>query len=172
MRVRRARRQDARAIAELHVRAWRSAYRGLVPDELLDALSIEERERAWTEVLGGTDGSSFTLVAVGGDGRVVGFCTARTPSRDDDASEGTAEVAATYVDPGHWRAGVGGSLLQSTLAELRRAGFRDATLWVFADNDSARAFYRAFGFEPDGRERRADRRARQLEVRLRVRIAG
>jgi GNAT superfamily N-acetyltransferase len=172
MRVRRASRQDARAIAEVHVRAWRSAYRGLVPDQLLDALSIEERERAWTEVLGGTGGSSFTLVAVVGDGRVVGFCTASTPSRDEDASESTAEVMATYVDPEHWRAGVGGSLLQSTLAELRRTRFRDATLWVFADNGPARAFYREFGFEPNGRERRENRRAGQLEVRLRARIAG
>ncbi len=45
--VRAASSSDARAIAAVHVRAGQVAYRGLLPDELLDRLSVEDREGSW-----------------------------------------------------------------------------------------------------------------------------
>ena len=33
---------DARAIAEVHVASWRWAYRGQLPDDLLDGLSVDD----------------------------------------------------------------------------------------------------------------------------------
>jgi GNAT superfamily N-acetyltransferase len=168
MRVRRADQGDAHGIAAVHVNAWREAYRGLMPDEVLDHLSLEEREQNWRQLLGEGAGRWFTLVAVESEGRVDGFCTAVTPSRDDDAGERTAEIAATYVYPGRWRAGVGSALLGAAIAELHDGGYQEATLWVFADNARARSFYRRFGFEPDGAKARHDRTGGQLEVRLRA----
>ena len=38
---------DARPIAEVHVRTWQEAYRGIVPDAVLDALDVDDRERRW-----------------------------------------------------------------------------------------------------------------------------
>ena len=52
MTVRRAEPSDAGAIAEVRVSSWRSAYRGLLPDSLLDALSVPDiasRWKAWSE---------------------------------------------------------------------------------------------------------------------------
>jgi ribosomal protein S18 acetylase RimI-like enzyme len=166
--MRRAEQGDAQAIAAVHVSAWRQAYRGLLPDEVLDQLSVEEREQSWRELLDERHGRWFTVVAVGSDARVEGFCTTATPSRDDDAGERTAEIAATYVDPAHWRAGIGSALLDAALAELRQADYEEVTLWVFADNARARSLYRRFGFEPDGGEARHDWSGGQLEVRLRA----
>jgi ribosomal protein S18 acetylase RimI-like enzyme len=170
--LRRASASDAPAIADLHVRAWRAAYSGLLPDKLLNELSVEARERSWSQLLSEADGSSFTLVAFDEDGRLKGFCAAATPSRDEDASEATAEIAATYVDAESWRAGIGSGLLDAALAELCRQGYEQATLWVFAENERARSFYREFGFEPDGREARHDWSGRKVEVRLRARITA
>jgi hypothetical protein len=34
------------------VQAWRETYRGLVPDALLAELSVEQRVRAWSDMLG------------------------------------------------------------------------------------------------------------------------
>lgn len=172
MGIRRANRDDARAIAEVHVRAWRVAYRGLVSDELLDGLSVEDRESIWLELLSKTDASSFTLVAIGGADRIDGLCTAATPSRDDDAGERTAEIAATYVDPSRWRSGVGAALMGAALDELRLDGYEEVTLWVFAENDRARSFYRTLAFRPDGRETRHDQLEGQLAVRLRAPLPG
>ena len=34
---------DAEAIATVHVRSWQAAYRGQLPDEYLDGLTVEDR---------------------------------------------------------------------------------------------------------------------------------
>jgi len=126
--VRQAKQSDARAIAAVHVRAWREAYRGLLPDELLDQLSVEQREQSWHELLRDGLAGAFTLVAVGSGARVEGFCAAATPSRDEDADERIAEIAATYVEPRRWRAGIGSLLMEAVLGELRQRGYREVTL--------------------------------------------
>jgi ribosomal protein S18 acetylase RimI-like enzyme len=152
--VRRAVESDAAAIAAIHVRAWQAAYRGIVADEILDGMTVERRERMWSELLaGGRDAPATTVTIAELDGAVAGFCTVATPSRDDDAAPGTAEIPAIYVDPDHMRRGVGAALLGAALEGLDQGGWGRVTLWVFAGNDAARAFYARFGFEPDGTSR-------------------
>jgi GNAT superfamily N-acetyltransferase len=168
--VRRAAEGDTFGIARVHVEAWRVAYRGLVPDAELDGISVRQRERDWHEILATGDEPSFTLVAIA-DGRLVGFCSCAVPSRDDDASDRTAEVAAIYVAPTEWRSGVGRILLSRAVDELRDGGWQDVTLWVFAENRPARAFYSSFGFQPDGEEMDRDRSG-QIEVRLRTSLTA
>jgi hypothetical protein len=43
--IRDAELRDARGIAEVHVRSWQTAYAGIVPDEDLAQLSVDEREQ-------------------------------------------------------------------------------------------------------------------------------
>jgi len=100
--VRRAVAADVPAIADVHVRAWRAAYRGLVADEVLDRLTVEGRARTWDELLAAEGEAPGTTVAEV-DGAIAGFCTIVTPSRDDDAPPGTAEIPAIYVDPARQR---------------------------------------------------------------------
>jgi L-amino acid N-acyltransferase YncA len=155
---------DAGGIAEVHVRAWQVAYRGLVEDRILDGLSLDGAERNWRRLV--TERGSTTLVA-GREGRVEGFCAVAKPSRDRDATEGTAEVSAIYVAPDSWRSGVGSALLDAALGGLREEGWDEVTLWVFADNDQARSFYARHGFEPDGAER-TNETVGPLEIRMRA----
>jgi GNAT superfamily N-acetyltransferase len=42
---------DAGALGEVHVEAWRATYRNLMPDADLDGLRVEDRARWWVEVL-------------------------------------------------------------------------------------------------------------------------
>lgn len=51
MRVRKASSEDVPGIAGIHVRSWRVAYRGILSDELLDSLSVPEREESWRALL-------------------------------------------------------------------------------------------------------------------------
>jgi ribosomal protein S18 acetylase RimI-like enzyme len=165
LQVRRAVPEDAAAIAAVHVRTWQVAYRGLVADELLDRLSVAQREAVWRETLAGEQPPAV-LVATS-DGVVVGFCAVAAPSRDGDADERVAEIEAIYVDPDLWRAGVGRALMKSALADLRAAEWHAVTLWVLAENHQARDFYAHFGFEPDGAET-AHESSGLTEVRLRA----
>jgi L-amino acid N-acyltransferase YncA len=162
--VRDATEADARGIAEAHVRAWQAAYRGLVPNRILDGLSLDGARRNWERLV--TERGYVTVVA-GRDGAVEGFCSVAKPSRDADATEHTAEVAAIYVHPDRWRTGLGRALLDAALGDLRGEGWGEVTLWVFGANDQARSFYATHGFEPDGAERRNET-VGQVEVRLRA----
>lgn len=167
VRVRRAGGGDAPAVAAIHVRSWQAAYRGILPDELLDSLSVAEREESWRSLLNEGGERRLTLVAEGAGG-LVGFCSATTPSGDEDVGERTAEIGALYVDPDRWREGAGGALLSAALAELAGRGWRDVVLWVLPENRGALAFYERFGFavEP-GVEKREERSGRSV-IRLRA----
>jgi uncharacterized protein YhfF/GNAT superfamily N-acetyltransferase len=167
--IRQAHPEDAAAIAAIHVRAWQVAYRGLLPDEQLDGLSVERREHFWRELLSGT-GAPPVFVAARED-RLVGFCALATPSRDADASaDAVAEITALYVDPDAWRSGAGRGLMATGLGALRAGAWRAVTLWIFTENRSAREFYARFGFAPDGAES-AHENGGSTGIRLRATIA-
>lgn len=162
--VRRAAPRDAVGIAGAHVRGWRVGYRGVLPDALLDQMSVADRVGTWRDRLthpGPTD--VITLVAVTGE-QVLGFCTVG-PARDGDAPVGTGELWALYVDPHHWRGGVGRALDDAAVVTLGATGVVRATLWVLTANDRARAFYEDRGWVADGATR-VDRRQGPVAVDL------
>lgn len=123
---------DARAIGELHLRAWWRAYADFVDASHLYAHDADEREAHWRARLG--DPAATTLVAEVAGG-VVGFCTV----------EGD-ELDLLYIDPAAQGAGVGTALLAAGEEALRTAGHRDVHLKVFEANGHARAFYEARGW--------------------------
>lgn len=86
---------DATAIAAIHVRTWQVAYRGIVPSEVLDAQSLEEREQWWRRAL--ERRNPETWVAEDGH-QMLGWISAAR-SRDADALPSTGEVWAIYVAP-------------------------------------------------------------------------
>ena len=145
--VRKAKVEDASAIAFVHVRSWQVAYRGHMPDEFLDGLDVEKRTHMWRELT--RDPSKIILVAEDREGNIVGF-SALGPSRDADANPNTAEVGTIYVHPEKWEKGIGRALLSASLDQVRKREFNQVTLWVLEANQRARSFYESFGFIHDG----------------------
>jgi RimJ/RimL family protein N-acetyltransferase len=145
--IREATSDDARAIAEVHMASWRWAYRGDLPAEFLDGLTVDDREREWREWLAPEQGAG-TLVALEG-GVIVGFCSFG-PSRDDDADERTAEVRTIYLREEVAGRGIGRDLFASANDRLHDLGYRRATLWVMASNERSRRFYERSGWSWDG----------------------
>lgn len=90
-------------------------------DEVLSGLSIADGHGSWQALLERDVEGAFTLVAE--RDVVVGFCSMMAPSRDDDAGAGTCEVAAVYVEPEHWREGIGSALLVTALQEVAATGW-------------------------------------------------
>jgi ribosomal protein S18 acetylase RimI-like enzyme len=158
-------REDAAAIARIHVGAWLAAYRGLMSDEFLDGLRVERWEAGWKTNLSG-DALPTVRVAVR-DGVVVGFCSMVMPSRDEDTGDDVAEVAALNVSPDEWRSGVGRELMHDVLTRFRRNGFAVASLWVVDGNERAQQFYTRLGFAFDGTSKTDEPSgARELRMRL------
>jgi GNAT superfamily N-acetyltransferase len=137
----------------VHVGTWDGAYRGLLPDDYLDAMDVARWTGGWQRILTGErPPQAATLVAVADDGGVVGFVDV-VLSRDDDAAADTGEVTSVYVLPSAWGTGAGRVLLAAAVDNLRAAGFRNATLWLLRDNERARRFYERAGWSPDGAEK-------------------
>lgn len=154
---------DADVLGRIHVHAWQAAYRGgLVPDDHLDALSVEERAGIWRQALATEPRPRCArLVAETDAGTVVGFALVGPAIRDEDdggdhADHAQGELYAINVDPDAWGTGAGSALIAAGLERLGTTGFTDVILWVHPGNDRARRFYERRGWAVDGIERRAD----------------
>ena len=141
---------DIDALAHVHTRSWQVAYRGQLPDDLLDRLDPGRRADAWRN-LRDQEGPSV-LAAFDGRGetsRLLGFVCVGA-SRDDDADSDCGELQAIYVDPDHWGSGYGSELLRRGVQRLREDGYRRATLWVLETHVAAHRFYEHRGWRQDG----------------------
>jgi ribosomal protein S18 acetylase RimI-like enzyme len=113
-----------------------------------------ERVRAHLE-----DATSFLTVAEV-ESAVVGMAMGMQGLSEDGAGPpvaGLCHVAAVFVSPRHWGAGVGGRLVDRVLEEARARGYDRAQLWTHADNVRARRLYERRGFEHTGRSKEVER---------------
>jgi GNAT superfamily N-acetyltransferase len=152
VRVRDAAPGDGRRFEEVRVAGWRAAYRGIIADEFLDALTVEdarvEQREAW--LAAPPPGQVFLVAEL--DGEAVGGAIL-LPVRDDDLDD-AAELAALYVDPDRRYGGIGTALL---LAGFERMPQPLHVLWTLEGNAAGRRFYERHGFRPDGRRAPAER---------------
>ena len=165
--VRRATSGDAAGIAFVQVRSWQSAYRGTIPDAVLEALDAPSRAARWRDILRRPEGD---VLVVDDERGVAAFCS-MIPSRDEDADPSVGEIAALYVLPDAWRRGFGRALVAAAVEAAAARGYREITLWVLRENARAIAFYEACGFALDGGEKVDQRDGYALsESRCRVRL--
>lgn len=155
---------DALPLAIVHVDSWRSAYRGLVPTAILDGLDYDRRAVRFRESIAAHTEETYLAE---GDGEIFGFLTVG-PCRDEDVDAAvTGEIWGIYLAPQHWRKGIGTALCRYSEQLLRSRGYRQAVLWVFADNAEAQRFYEAMGFAADGASKMHDVGAPLEAVRYR-----
>ncbi len=147
---------DARAIAEVQVRAWRETYAGVVPAEVLDSLPADEFEAAWLQSVARPKEARQRVLVALERATVRGFA-AIAPSTDADANPATdGEVTELVVDPGQRRVGHGSRLLHAVVDTMRSDRFTRATCWMIATNDDLRGFLVDQGWGPDGAHRELD----------------
>jgi GNAT superfamily N-acetyltransferase len=166
--VRLAAADDADAIGRIQVESWRAAYTGLMPDEAIDGFDVAERQRMWREGLGRPPRPGSATFVVEETGEVVGFASVGA-SREAQA-DAEAELYAIYLHPDRWGRGIGRALLRRAEDSMRASGFREAILWVLEGNERGERFYRAAGWEQDGRKDDTFQGAAVTELRYRKRL--
>jgi ribosomal protein S18 acetylase RimI-like enzyme len=168
--IRKAEIADSDGIAEVHVQSWKATYRGLIPDFILDTLSIERRRALWENII--SVGKTTTLV-LELNGIVVGFANFGQTRDPDKNPEITAEITAIYLSPYCWHQGLGSKLCEQSIIQLHSLGFQEVTLWVLDGNEKAIRFYQRMGFQPDGVTKIDEQKELPLnEVRYVRRIIG
>lgn len=145
MKIDRATLEDVRAVAEIHVQAWRAAYAHILSGDYLASLSVEQREAMWRRTV--ESGQPDLLVAKENEA-VIGWVSFGA-CRDKDAPASQAEVWAIYVAPSIWSKGVGRQLWHRTRQALLERSFGTCSLWVFPENERAIRFYQSLGFVAD-----------------------
>jgi len=163
---------DAEAIAGVEIAAWQAAYRGIVPDPVLDGMDLDDETATWRERLRDQDVVRMSVAELDeppAPRRLAGYVT-EGPARGDDEA-GLGEIWAIDVDPGAWGRGVGRALLDAAVRALATRGFAEAILWVFEANVPARGFYERLGWFADGASKPyAIGGASPLELRYRRRL--
>ena len=139
--VRTARPTEAEAIARVHSESRREGYEDILPKRLL-ARPLSLLRDQWSEWLRPDDLDLGVLVAERG-GNVVGVALYECRENDDP------ELRILYVHPSAWRSGIGRSLVDAVVDELRKRGAAYAVVWTFAENVRGRRFYEAVGWSLD-----------------------
>ena len=169
--VRLARPDDAEAIADAHVRGWLTTYRGLVPDSVLDGLSVERRTTFWRDTITSetTAETPARTWVVEEAGQVRGFASTGPVRDQPNGLSGAGEVFAIYLAPEARGRGLGRALFGHVVDDLRGRGLHPVVVWVFEANAATRRFYEAAGFQLDGARQPVDFDETSLpEIRYRL----
>ncbi len=144
MTIRKAKCEDAAAIARVHVESWRTTYKGIMPDEVLANLSIERRQAGWTRTLCDLTSPERVFVAENESGEIVGF-TSTGPLQDNKDLPFEVELYTIYLLEAYQGKGLGYQLATAAVNNLIEQGKYSMLLWVLADNKPARRFYEKMG---------------------------
>lgn len=138
--------RDSDAIAEVHVKCWRTTYKGIVPDEKLDGLCREKSSLKWKEFFSkGSCRLQNTVLLARSGGSAAGFCAGGEVRKFSKRTEGyEGEIKAVYVLSEHQKKGLGTEFLRKFEEIFRKNGIFSYIIWVLKDNDS-KNFYRKMG---------------------------
>lgn len=140
--IRQAQLSDADQLAIVRTSTWQMAYRGLMPDEILDQFNLGEETARWQSIISNLPPDRFIFSACL-DEKIVGFCSGGKNRDQDPVFD--SEIFALYVLPKIQRTGLGKALLENSRAHLAEYGYKKMIIWTLKENQPARSFYKSMG---------------------------
>lgn len=139
--IRKVRKEDLKAVAEIAVNGWITAYRGIIEDVFLDNLSIEEN---YQKRLNDYTENGFIVAELNNE--IVGFCRYRTGNYYKDKYPNVdCEITALYAKPEYKRNGIGKKIVNYVINQFKENGYTQMIIWCLKDNYPSRAFYEKMG---------------------------
>jgi GNAT superfamily N-acetyltransferase len=140
--IRPAQLPDAEAIARVQVDTWRTAYKGIMPENFLADLSYEQNIKRWQNILADPNPNRFGYVAESDSETIVGFALGGAERNGDPDYVG--ELYAIYLLESFQRQGIGRRLIATLAQRLVGAGLPSLLVWVLEGNP-CRGFYEMLG---------------------------
>lgn len=129
--IRKATIQDSRAIAEVQVDSYRTAYAAFFPQAYVEHFTYEEQEQDWIDLLT-SETDDILLVATSAETQVIGYVLARV--KTDIFPGYDSEVIALHVRKSFQRQGIGLALLKEAVEKLEERGCKSVMLWTLKGN--------------------------------------
>lgn len=137
--IRRAKPEDAPAVAEAHDEAWRTAYQGIIPGRELAKLINRRGPDWWDSAI--RKGSRIALMQFGD--RIAGYANYGRNRARSLYYDG--EIYELYLRPEFQGLGFGRRLFTAARRDLAQSGLKSLVVWALSDNEPAVEFYRALG---------------------------
>lgn len=144
-------RETVRGAIQVHGKAWRAAYDGLLPESVLERVTVAPGPKTidnWRERLPDKDDLGAAQ-AITIQGQVRGYVYVRWGDTKEFVGPTEAGLKELYVHPDWWGAGLGTSLLSSAVTAVPD-GTTGLALDALKGNDIGRSFYESRGFTSDG----------------------
>ena len=138
---RNVKKEDLWDVSSIVVEGWKTAYRGIIDDEFLDSLSVEEK---YNKRLTDYDKNGFIVTEI--DNKVVGFCRYTTEKLFSKQCEDIdCELSALYVKPDLKGNGIGTALFKYVVDKQIKNGNKSMIIWCLKENYKSRKFYEKMG---------------------------
>lgn len=131
---------DAKRLKEIHISAYQKSYRGYLPDEYLDSLSITEEVVQKTALY--IEKTECYFVEENDEKIAFAYLLDETGEKD------VFELMAIYVHPDFQRQGVGRFFVSELIKIKKQKGFKKVILWTIKDGPAV-GFYEKIGFKLD-----------------------
>lgn len=133
--------KDAFEIASLIKEGWNSAYKGLISDEELKNMNLEQMAEKWKENIK-TDKNIYIYKE---DNRILGVI--RFGECENALTQNTGEIFCLYVKPEEKRKGIGTQLFNLAKERLIKEGYNKMIIWCLKGNKQGANFYIKCGGE-------------------------
>ncbi len=148
MLIREATEADAAGIAHVKVNSWKTTYKGLFPDEVLDNLSVEDETARWARNLDSISKTytSLALVAENDDKEIVGIAAGR--KNDDRIYSYDCNLSIIYILKEFQRKKLGRRLTEQIVDFFIEKRFKSMIVWILKGNTNS-LFYEKLGGMPE-----------------------
>lgn len=152
MNVRIADQKDSNIVGNVHFMAWKSAYRGIFPDEYIDSDTPSKRSEEFLDSIKDDRCTYFLLEEAG---QVAGIVKIHE-------EDNTLEIESIYILDEYRGKGFGRQFIDFIKTYRPQA---DIFLWVLEVNTNARRFYENNGFVMSGESRTIKRGTEFVQLR-------
>ena len=139
--IRKKERKDCVDVAHVVTVAWNETYKGIVPDDFLEGLYLNEEQRTINSYnkFDENDNHQYVLEV---DGKVIGFVN--VGSTDEKEYDNCGELHAIYIINGYKGNGFGKELINIGIEELKKMGYNKMIIGCLEGNPS-NEFYKHIG---------------------------